>query len=625
MLDAPAGKLGFNTVRGEHFFTGDRRLRLWGVNICSAACFPTHSDADAIANRLAHFGINAVRFHHMDHAAWPDGIFTDDKLETLSPDALDRLDYFIAALKSRGIYADLNLHVSRWWSKAHNWPNADKTPNFDKMIDLFDPDLIAANKQYARDLLTHINAFTHNRYADEPAVAMVEINNEDTFFTWDGEKKLASIPEPYAGMLMTRWKDWRSNQGFSAATATTLPTRASDVWCQFLQQTEQACYDDMRDFLKRDLGVKMPITGTIALGPLGQYTQSHMDFVDSHRYWDHPIFPHKQWDSKDWKIENRSNIDVPQRMMFLAEADRVHGKPFTMTEFNEAAPNEYQAEGIPMIASYAAIQDWDAVFIFDYVHTADWRLDHIANYFDIEGNPLKMAALPFGSRIFLSGAIQPIEDEQIVKISLQDAIENTPRFYQDISGFLTKRLGITADDFLHRRLSVEYTDAKTSTTSPASKKTDSRISWTNRQFIFRDDHARAAVFAGISDGKPIDLNFATITDLKNPFAVIMAVPKEMSDSLDLGTLLIYAASRAQNTGQQWNSTRTSCESHWGSAPVLIDPVIARLALSGECRSYPLLSNGQVARGNPEIGLNSGAKLDQPTLWYKLWRDYPTLR
>jgi hypothetical protein len=311
-------------------------------------------------------------------------------------------------------------------------------------------------------------------------------------------------------------------------------------------------------------------------------------------------------------------------MTFLAEADRVHGKPFTMTEFNAAAPNEYEAEGIPMIAAYAALQDWDAVLIFDYAHTADWKLDHNGNYFDIEGNPLKMAALPFGSRIFLSGAIQPIEDEQIVKISLQDAATNTPHFYQDISGFLTRHLGITTDDFLHRRLSVEYTDAKTTTTSPAAKNPDSRIVWSNRQFIFRDDHA--AIFAGFSDGKPIDLGFASIRDLKNPFAVIMIVPKDMSQTLNQsGDLLIYAASRAENTDQQWNATRTSCGPHWGSAPVWIEPVNAKLGMPGECRCYPLLSNGQVAPGKPQIGLDSGVKLDQPTLWYKLWRDYPTLR
>src|SRR4051812_31023516 len=210
LLDAPAGKDGFVRADRDHFYIGDtgRRLRLWGVNICFAGCFPTHADADAVANRLAHFGVNCVRFHHMDHFAWPRGIFADENMESLSPEALDRLDYFIAALKKHGIHANLNLHVSRDWARAHSWENAEKLPSYDKIVDLFHPDLIAAQKQYARDLLTHVNAYTKTRYADEPAVALVEINNENSFFTWGGEDTLRDLPEPYAGMLQKLWNDW---------------------------------------------------------------------------------------------------------------------------------------------------------------------------------------------------------------------------------------------------------------------------------------------------------------------------------------------------------------------------------------------------------------------------------
>src|SRR4051794_39190052 len=32
LLHKPAGALGPVTVRGGHFYTGDRRLRFWGVN-----------------------------------------------------------------------------------------------------------------------------------------------------------------------------------------------------------------------------------------------------------------------------------------------------------------------------------------------------------------------------------------------------------------------------------------------------------------------------------------------------------------------------------------------------------------------------------------------------------------
>ena len=209
LLDKPAGKDGPVTVRDGHFYSGKKRLRFWGVNFAFAACFPTHDQADAVAQRLANFGINAVRIHHTDMQPFPSGIWTDGTCETISPEALDRLDYLVAALKKQGIYTDLNLHVSRSWSKAHHWENADKLPeSFDKLIDLFHPELIAANKKYAKELLGHVNAYTHARYADEPAICFIEINNEDTLFLWGGEQALAKLPEPYAGMLQKLWNDW---------------------------------------------------------------------------------------------------------------------------------------------------------------------------------------------------------------------------------------------------------------------------------------------------------------------------------------------------------------------------------------------------------------------------------
>src|SRR5205814_10148042 len=89
LLDAPAGKDGFVTQRDAHFCAGstDRRLRFFGVNICFGGCFPSHAQADAVAARLARFGVNAVRFHHLDNAPFPRGIFADEKLEALSPEA----------------------------------------------------------------------------------------------------------------------------------------------------------------------------------------------------------------------------------------------------------------------------------------------------------------------------------------------------------------------------------------------------------------------------------------------------------------------------------------------------------------------------------------------------------
>ena len=87
-------------AREGHFYREGRRVRIWGVNLSFGANFPTHADAEKVAERLAAVGLNSVRFHHMDTARWPRGIWDAADPTTLSHEALDRLDYFIDQLAS---------------------------------------------------------------------------------------------------------------------------------------------------------------------------------------------------------------------------------------------------------------------------------------------------------------------------------------------------------------------------------------------------------------------------------------------------------------------------------------------------------------------------------------------
>src|SRR5215471_6839131 len=77
-IDAPAGQFGPITVNDGHLFAGEKRFRILGVNLCFAANFPTHDAVRQIAERMRKFGINCVRFHHMDMLKAPDGIFASD-------------------------------------------------------------------------------------------------------------------------------------------------------------------------------------------------------------------------------------------------------------------------------------------------------------------------------------------------------------------------------------------------------------------------------------------------------------------------------------------------------------------------------------------------------------------
>ncbi len=184
----PAGANGLIVSRDGHFVetkTG-KRIRFLGTNFAARAAFPSHADAEKVAARIAKLGINLVRMHHMDNVDWgqPDSIwdYSYKDRQHISAAQLDRLDYLIAQLKKNGVYVNLNLHVSRQFSAADGFPESVSQIKFgyDKRVDEFDARMIALQKQYAHDLLTHVNPYTGLAYASDPAIAMVEINNENS-------------------------------------------------------------------------------------------------------------------------------------------------------------------------------------------------------------------------------------------------------------------------------------------------------------------------------------------------------------------------------------------------------------------------------------------------------------
>lgn len=188
---------------GGHFIRRGQPIRFFGTNLVADGAFPTKSEAPYVAGRLRQMGFNLVRFHHIDNR-WGAGSLFEWGRDTrhLDPATLDRLDYLLAHLKRNGIYANINLHVSRQFDALDGVPDADSLWSFGKGVTLFDPQLIALQKEYAQQLLTHVNPYTGLRLADDPVVAMVEITNENSlYFMWQN-----GMLRPYShgGVLTVR-------------------------------------------------------------------------------------------------------------------------------------------------------------------------------------------------------------------------------------------------------------------------------------------------------------------------------------------------------------------------------------------------------------------------------------
>ncbi len=186
-----------------HFSVRGTPIRFFGANLVADGAFPTPSKAWFIAGRLRKMGFNLVRLHHMDNPWSASSLFVPGgTTRQLQAATLDRLENLLAELKKNGIYADVNLHVSRTFTAADGLPDTDSLQDYGKGINYFDPAVLALQKEFARQLLTHVSPYTGRSLAGDPVMAMVELTNENSLYRYWRDGKLKHLSQ--GGILTAR-------------------------------------------------------------------------------------------------------------------------------------------------------------------------------------------------------------------------------------------------------------------------------------------------------------------------------------------------------------------------------------------------------------------------------------
>jgi hypothetical protein len=191
-----------------HYAAGGARVRFLGVNFSS---LPSPEESRAIARRMAKFGVNFVRLHAMDAPWQPRNLFGrtwGERMIDPDPAMLARLDALVAAFADSGIYVELTLLTGRDFSSVDGLPaELDGIADFKTRhaLGFFYPPILDLQKSWARALLDRRNTVRNVRYADDPAVAMVEINNESGLIgAWLGGQ-LDGLPNVFVRGLAERW------------------------------------------------------------------------------------------------------------------------------------------------------------------------------------------------------------------------------------------------------------------------------------------------------------------------------------------------------------------------------------------------------------------------------------
>ena len=649
-----AGGSGFVTLKDGHFADGTgKRIRFFGTNLTFSSCFPGKDTAVMIAGRLKKLGMNVVRFHHMDNQPTPGGIW-DKNMKQLDPGQLDKLDWLVYQLKLHGVYSNLNTHVSR------TYPGVDEKIeqfHFGKTIDQFYRPYIEMQKNYAKNLLTHRNPYTGTTYANEPAVAFVEVNNENSLLSnWE---LLPKLNKEHKAALIQQWNTWlnahpkyRKVSGNSSNLMgiiqnygdKTTEIQKEMLW-GFLMDTEQAYAKEMTGYYKNDLKIHALVAETQASysGVEGVYRESeYSDFIDMHAYWEHPSFPGESWSSTNWLIRNSSMVtDKKGGTLLRFGQHRVAGMPLTISEYDHPAPSFFCAEMFPMLNSVAAFQDFDGIYHFTF--DAPYEKGRIDNFFSSTGHPLKQVFVPVGAVLFRMGAVQP--GQHAIQLDLPKnavlgklmELGGKLRLHGTNMNSIWEQAGAPRALAILHPMNVNMKGKEVKLSEPVQEPAGpwesetGELVWDNRdsvQAVFKINAPSAKAAIGYIGGKYIDLGNITIamdTTTYNWATISLTAldGKPIEESL---RILLVAAGRAENTDMRWNKDKTTVGDQWGKSPTRVEGIPAKLLFRNMVKFNihaldPLGNPGteiRVSKKGVEQSFGIGAQYK--TLWYILTRE-----
>ncbi len=690
IIESPAGKHGFIRVEDGHFVNEAGPIRFHATNLTGPANFPTHEVADKLASRLARLGINCVRHHFMD--TWytnfmPEpvqGILTYDTTTQRNLDSkqLDKLDYLIAALKKHGIYSDLNLHVGRTLDKRDGFENTEKLPWANKGVNHFEPRMVELQKEYALKLLTHVNLYTGNAYTDEPSVAMIEISNENTLINFYYNGTLDQLPEPYFSELNHQWNYWIHKKYISseslqsawnwdaetdkltlsngtksgnltlAFTEETIPSvKKDDSFCQqasrdfilFLENVEHLYWTGMYDYVKHDLKAKPLVSGT-QLGYVPPHIMEELDYIDIHAYWRHPQGGWKSLTATEpWTIENDAMVNTMANIKDRLAIQRVYNKPYTISEYNHPYPNQYGAEGQPMLCIYGRLQGWDGVFQYSYNHYVD-DFEPQANpwcFFDCIARTDVLAHFPACAAIFIRGDVSEAKESVVAAVELNS--------YQDsliknkTVNFSLSSLGIDNRLSMIHKTSLDYSGKGIAPSDIPKLPADQKIFTSDtKEITWNTERPKAAYlavntpntkfFTGFPEGRTINLGSVQleIGHTRLNWATVSLVSRFGTGFGEEGSpanILLAATGESGNAGrivQPMGDDKITLSDR-GGAPVMVEGIPAIIIISSDhekTKCYALDPHGDRKAEVPVEEANNGKskimlKAEYKTIWYEI--------
>lgn len=432
------------------------------------------------------------------------------------------------------------------------------------------------------------------------------------------------------------------------AEYTQVPDAFKNIIMTFLYETELSYWTDMKNFLKEEIKTPALLMGTI-IGCSSYNIQNIFDIIDSHGYWNHPVFPVDDWNMNQYYVENNSLLKAADGGILTALAyKRVYGKPFSVTEYDHPYPNQYCSEDYPMLAAYASYQDWDCIYTFcsNLPKSQNPVSEKIYSYFDQTSNPVKACAAPFAARIFRNFMVksesQPLyyelsEKEEKSKLYTFSGwnISEAGSFNIDKTLGFTNPLGIVLDGKKPANGINAATYKKDDSKKSLHISSNQQLLWDTNKGIFAVCTPELLITASFSNDKlnPEDIpaNWKQLFPLSpfeaESFSSVVSIKEN-------NHFIVYGSSWTGNSGEQLslyeNGNKKALKDiqYRGTGKMTTAPTLGRgpsvcLSANGYFSSvsdktytlFPLSIKGKKIEDKKQTGTRLKLTADSGSLWY----------
>lgn len=469
--ETTAGESGFLGVNaaGDFVLGNGKAVRFWAVNTTVQRERPfvprprwrqSEPDLERHARFLAKRGVNMVRLHaHVNPnlRARPDAAPSDiDEAER------DWIWRTVAAMKKQGIYTT----ISPYWANTMQFSEKWNVPGGHQQsvhgLLFFDEWLQDAFKAWLRALFAEVNPYTGLRLADDPAVGMIHLQNEDSLLFWTVNNLRGPKREDFArqyyrwiidryGSIESASRAWSNNrvQGDDPAggilefhnlwemtqNRTGGFKKRLDDQLQFWSETMFRFHSKMAAFLKEDLGCRQLLNAgnwksgdVVRLNDAERWTYTANDVIAVNRY----FAGVHNGPTRTWAIVNNDEFTSPSVLLdprsFPLNLKQVRGYPMMVTESSWVMPMAYSTEGPFLVAAYQSLTGIDGFFWFS-TGDEEWTPPQSANGFLASqqkwlfGNPDMLGTFPAAALLYRMGYVAQGEPVLVEERALQDLWE----------------------------------------------------------------------------------------------------------------------------------------------------------------------------------------------------------